>query len=160
MANSKLQHKVFPVPDKVLKELGKNLKKFSDKRDSKGFNRAIFVLERKACTYEQLKRIKNYFDKIDYDNLDEVEYLLNGGDIMNKWANYTLEQARRSVHNSKSVKKSAGMENQFRADSEDGDGVNPVTPTLKKTPEFMSNSELMEEIFIINETYKKLISNG
>lgn len=157
MANSKLQHKLFQVPDKVLKELGKNLKKFSDKRDSKGFNRSIFVLERKACTYEQLKRIKNYFDKLDYDNLDEVEYSLNGGKIMQDWVNYTLDQARRSVHNSKSVRRSAGMENQFRADSEDGDGVNPVTPTLKKVPEFMSSSELMEEITKINDIYKKLI---
>ena len=61
MSNSKLIGKIFPVPEKVLKELGKNLKKFSDKRETKGFNRAIFILERKACTYEQLKRIKNYF---------------------------------------------------------------------------------------------------
>jgi len=157
MPNSKLQHKLFQVPDKVLKELGKNLKKFSDKRDSKGFNRSIFILERKACSYEQLKRIKNYFDKLDYDNLDEVEYSLNGGKIMRDWVNYTLDQARRSVHNSKSVKRSAGMENQFRADSEDGDGINPVTPTLKKVPEFMSSSELMEEIAKINNIYTKLI---
>jgi hypothetical protein len=49
------------------------------------------------------------------------------------------------------------MENQFRADSEDGDGINPVTPTLKKVPEFMSASELMEEITKINNIYKKLI---
>ena len=157
MANSKLQNKLFQVPEKVLKELGKNLKKFSDKRDSKGFNRSIFILERKACTYEQLKRIKNYFDNVDFDNLDEVEYSLNGGKVMQDWINYTLDQARRSVHNSKSVRKSAGMENQFRADSEDGDGVNPVTPTLKKVPEFMSSLELMEEINKINDIYKKMI---
>ena len=71
MSNSKLIGKQFPVPDKVLMELGKNLKKFSDKRDSKGFNRAIFILERKACTYEQLKRIKNYFDMVTDENFNE-----------------------------------------------------------------------------------------
>ena len=47
MSNSKLIGKNFPLPDKVLMELGKNLKKFSDKRDSKGFNRAIFILEKR-----------------------------------------------------------------------------------------------------------------
>jgi hypothetical protein len=136
-------------------ELGKNLKKFSDKRDSKGFNRAIFILEKRACTYEQLKRIKNYFDTIDQDNINEVEYLLNGGDIMKNWVNYTLDQARKSVHGTKSARKNAGMENQFRSDSEDS--VNAVTPTLKSTPEFMSTSDLMEEITKINNIYKKLI---
>jgi hypothetical protein len=155
MSNSKLVGKTFALPDKVLMELGKNLKKFSDKRDSKGFNRAIFILEKRACTYEQLKRIKNYFDTIDQDNINEVEYLLNGGDIMKNWVNYTLDQARKSVHGTKSARKNAGMENQFRSDSEDS--VNAVTPTLKSTPEFMSTSDLMEEITKINNIYKKLI---
>jgi hypothetical protein len=155
MSNSKLIGKQFPVPDKVLMELNKNLKKFSDKRDSKGFNRAIFILERKACTYEQLKRIKNYFDMVTDDNFNEVEYLLNGGDMMKKWVNFTLDEARKGVHGTKSARKNAGMENQFRSDSEDT--VKAVTPTIKKTPEFMSTSELMEEIDKINNIYKKLI---
>jgi hypothetical protein len=155
MSNSKLIGKNFPLPDKVLMELGKNLKKFSDKRDSKGFNRAIFILEKRACTYEQLKRIKNYFDTIDQDNINEVEYLLNGGDIMKNWVNYTLDQARKSINGTKTARKNAGMENQFRSDSEDT--VKAVTPTIKKTPEFMSTSELMEEIDKINNIYKKLI---
>ena len=155
MSNSKLVGKLFPVPDKVLMELGKNLKKFSDKRESKGFNRAIFILERKACTYEQLKRIKNYFDMINDDNFNEVEYLLNGGDVMKKWVNHTLDEARKSVFGTKSARKNAGMENQFRADAEDN--LTPTAPVLKKVPEFMSTSDLMEEINKINEITKKLI---
>ena len=94
MSNSKLIGKQFPLPDKVLKELGINLKKFSDKRNSKGFNRAIFILERRACTYEQLKRIKNYFDSVNDENYNEIEYLLNGGEVMKKWVDFTLDQAR------------------------------------------------------------------
>lgn len=154
MSNSKLIGKIFSVPEKVLKELGKNLKKFSDKRESKGFNRAIFILERKACTYEQLKRIKNYFDYVTDENYDEIEYLLNGGDVMKDWVNYTLDQARKSVYGTKSARKNAGMENQFRSDAEDN--MNPVTPTLKSTPEFMSTSELMEEVNKIKKIYKNL----
>jgi hypothetical protein len=74
---------------------------------------------------------------------------------MKNWVNYTLDQARKSVHGTKSARKNAGMENQFRSDSEDS--VNAVTPTLKSTPEFMSTSDLMEEITKINNIYKKLI---
>jgi hypothetical protein len=154
MANSKLIGKLFPVPDKVLLVLGKNLKKFSNMRDSKGFNRAIFILERRACTYEQLKRIKNYFDSINDENFNEIEYLLNGGDIMKKWVYFTLDQARKSVNGSKKAKTNAGMSNQFRATSDNE--VNPVTPTLKSTPEFMSTQDLMEEINRINNLTKIL----
>ena len=155
MSNSKLIGKVFPVPDEILMELGKNLKKFSDKRESKGFNRAIFILERRSCTYEQLKRIKNYFDYLNDDNFNEVEYLLNGGDKMKKWVNYTLDEARKSVHGTKSARKNAGMENQFRADAKDN--LTPTAPTIRSTPTFMSTSDLMEEINKINEITKKLI---
>jgi hypothetical protein len=154
MANSKLKGKIFKVPEKVLLELSKNLKKFSDKRDSKGFNRSYFILERKAITYENLKRIKNYFDTLDPDNIDEVEYLLNGGDVMRKWVEFVLKQARESVKGTKTARTNATMDNQFRKPSEDG--VNPVTPTLKATPDFMTTSELMEEINIIKEITKKL----
>ena len=154
MSNSKLIGKQFPVPDKVLKELGINLKKFSDKRNSKGFNRAIFILERRACTYEQLKRIKNYFDCVNDENYNDIEYLLNGGEVMKKWVDFTLDQARKSVHGTKSARKNAGMENQFRSDSEET--VNAVTPELKSTPSFMSISDLMEELNIIKEITKKL----
>lgn len=152
MSNSNLKGKIFPTPDKVLKELSKNLKKFSDKKNSKGFNRAIFILERRGCTYEQLKRIKNYFDYVNDDNYDEIEYLLNGGDIMKEWVNYTLDQARKSVYGSKKARKDAGMQNQFRSEPK-----NSLKPNVISTPDFMNTSELMEEINIIKETYKKLI---
>ncbi len=154
MSNSKLLGKIFPVPDKVLVELGKNLKKFSDKRESKGFNRAIFILERRACTYEQLKRIKNFFDTITEDNYNEIEYLLNGGDIMKEWVNYKLDQARKSVYGTKSARKNAGMSNQFRSDAKDN--LTPTTPTIRSTPDFMSTLDLMEEVNKIKDINKKL----
>ena len=155
MANSKLQHKIFKVPDKILNFFNEILKKYSDKNESKGFNRAIFILNRKQCTYEQLKRIKNYFDGLNDENFDEVEYLLNGGDLMRKWVNFKLDEARKMVKGTKTVRKNSGQSNQFRKDSEET--VNPVTPTIKKVPEFMTNNDLMEEINKIKTLNKKLI---
>lgn len=155
MANSQLQHKVFDVPEKVLTQLNSSIKRFSNKTESKGFNRALFILQRKTCSYEQLKRIKNYFDSITDENYNEIEYLLNGGDIMRKWVLYVLDEARKSVKGTKTARKNAGMENQFRADSEET--VNAVTPTIKKVPEFMQTSDLMEEINKIKIISKKLM---
>lgn len=155
MSNSSLRHKTFRVPDKVLKSLFINLKKFSDKRGTKGFNRAINILDKRFCTYEQLKRIKNYFDYVDPENIDEVEYLLNGGDIMKKWVNDTLQKARDSVKGGKRAKSISGMSNQYRKEKDFK--IETPNANIKTAPDFMSTSDLMNEIFKIREIYKKLI---
>jgi len=154
MANSQLQHKTFPVPELVLRELGKNLKIFSDKRNSKGFNRAIFILERRTCSYEQLKRIKNYFDytNVNDPNFNEVEYLLNGGDMMKEWVNSTLQRARQDVSIDKAVTSDAGMTDQYRNTS-----MKPKVPIVRGIPAFMTSQELREELNKIKEMNKKLI---
>lgn len=144
MANSKLLGKTFPLPDKILSVLSTNLKKFSDKRDSKGFNRAIFLLQRRYCTYEQLKRMKNYFDSITDENYNETEYLLNGGDLMKKWVEFKLQEARRSVVGQKTARRNAGMENQFRADSDDS--MSLPSPNIRSTPDFMGSQDLLAEV--------------
>ena len=111
-----------------------------------------------ATIYHYYELNETYKDNFIYflntSLFDEIEYLLNGGDVMKKWVNYTLDEARKSVHGTKSARKNAGMENQFRSDSEDN--LTPSTPVLKKAPEFMSTSDLMEEINKINEINKKL----
>lgn len=144
MANSKLRGKMFPVPYRVLSALNKNLKKFSDKRENKGFNRSLFILNRKACSYEQLKRIKNYFDTITDDNYDEIEYALNGGDIMKNWVNQTLDFARNDVKSSKTIRRDAGLEDQFR--KSDDFSIEKSSTSIRSIPDFMTNSDLKEEI--------------
>lgn len=145
MANSKLKGKIFPVPHRVLDILSQNLKKYSDMRDSKGYNRSLFILNKKASTYEQLKRIKNYFDSLNDDNFNEIEFQLNGGEVMKNWVNDTLRTARERVKNLKTLKRDSGMSDQFRK-SDDLSVDKPASGSIRSVPDFMSTSELNEEI--------------
>lgn len=154
MANSKLTGKLFQIPEKILKSISIALKKFSDKTKNAGYSRAISLLQNKQCTYEQLKRIKNYFDYVDFDNYDEIQYLLNGGELMQKWVDFTLEQARSGVKGTKYARRNSGMDNQFRKDAEDN--FMPATPNIRSAPSFMSTSDLMEEVNKIKNLIEKL----
>lgn len=146
MANSKLQHKRYKIPNKLLEYLGGILQSNSGMVETKGFKRLSNILEKKVCTYEQLKRIKNYFDTIDPDNFNESEYALNGGDRMKKWVNKALEISRDQVKGTKTARHNAGIENSFRKTGED-DPVSDAMPTnIRTAPYLMSNNALLEQI--------------
>jgi hypothetical protein len=154
MSNSKLVGKIFDIPHRVLKAININLTKFSDQKDSKGYKRAIFLLKNKRCTYEQLKRIKNYFDSVDKENFDEIEYLLNGGDELKNWVEDTLTQSRQDVNRGNSIRSSAGLKNQFRSKRKDSN--KPKSVNIIDTPDLMKTSEIINEIFKIREIIKQI----
>lgn len=60
-----------------------------------GVKRAKFLVNNGKCTYQQLKRLKNYFD----DNPDRgsQDYDLAGGEKMHQFVNRTLEYERSSA---------------------------------------------------------------
>lgn len=151
MANSNLKGKTFIIPDKILSHLRKTLKTFPDSKNVKGFNRLNFLLKNKKCSYEQLKRIKNYFDYLDYEDLDKTEYLLNGGDVFKKWVYDTLNNARYNTNRRKDVIKKYGVETDDL--SVTGDDI--PKPTIKDTPDIMK-IDLMEQINKIKLITKKL----
>lgn len=100
MANSQLVGKSFNVPIKILEYINNKLKKYSNYNNHKGFKRAEFIIQNKNCTYEMLKRIKNYFDYINPndENFDVIEYELNGGDLMRDFVYNTLKTQRNKTN--------------------------------------------------------------
>lgn len=155
MANSKLQHKRYKIPDKLLEYLGSILQTNSGMNETKGFKRLSNILQRKVCTYEQLKRIKNYFDTVDPENFNESEYNLNGGDRMKKWVNKALEVSRAQVKGTKTARHNAGMDNSFRKTGEDNPVSDAMPTNIRTAPDLMSNNALLEQINRI----KNLINN-
>lgn len=146
MANSKLQHKRYKIPDKLLEYLGNTLQTNSQMVNTRGFKRLKNILDKKVCTYEQLKRIKNYFDTVDPENFNESEYNLNGGDRMKKWVNKALEVSRAQVKDTKTARHNAGIDNSFRQPGED-DPVSDAMPTnIRTRPALMSNNALVEQV--------------
>ncbi len=110
--NNDLKNRVFPLPDGVRKILKKTLSDYKGDKTIDGYKRLNNLLGMENITYQEMKRIKNFFDN--YKGTDKsYEYILNGGDAMKTWVNNTLNTATKVVHDFKQAKKDAGISNAF-----------------------------------------------
>tara|TARA_B100000953_G_C17756775_1_gene337604 strand:+ start:26 stop:514 length:489 start_codon:yes stop_codon:yes gene_type:complete len=151
MANQNLEGRVFKVSDKLLKTLKSNLEKYGQD-NPKGSKRARNLITQKQISYEEMKRIKNYFDNYDGDGSD-VEYKLNGGEVAQKWVENLLGHARDTVDSVKRVRMDAGEENQYKKTHEkDKDNANPTGVGMVKLHKgdqmrnIMNNTTVYEEV--------------
>ena len=78
--------------------------KGSSNDNQEGLTRNKSLINNKTATYQQLGRIKNWFDTYS-GSKDSKEYELNGGDKMKKWVNDTLEIMRSGDKTSKEFRK-------------------------------------------------------
>lgn len=154
--NSKLLGNRYDVPEDILEFLKISLDKHKDNTTAKGYKRANFICKNPNQPFVNLVRIKNYFDNVDPDNLNQVEYELNGGDMMNNWVQNLIKSERDRVEGNKVARTNAGMDNQFRKDSEGGDFDTSVGDRIMDTPDIMTNSALMESINKIKNIINKI----
>ena len=96
MANSDLQGKEIEIPKEVKTHLGKIFNAYKGDKTAEGYNRLKNLMDKKNISYEQMKRIKNFFDNYNGKN-KETPYLLNGGTLMKDWVNKSLEDARQYI---------------------------------------------------------------
>lgn len=78
--------------------------KNTSNNNQEGLTRNKGLIDNKTATYQQLGRIKNWFDSYSGPK-DSKEYELNGGDKMKEWVNNTLERMRSGDRNSKEFRK-------------------------------------------------------
>jgi hypothetical protein len=156
MANSELYGKVYDVPSVVIKELKKGLQHGNDK--SVGYNRAKNLIENPRITYQNLKRIKNYFDTHDAKDKD---YLVNGGEVMRDWIDKLLYAERHNLNLGKSNRTLMGSNNEFKEDFEKDIYKNALEPILFPNKILESH---MKKTYVITEKQmkflKKQISNS
>lgn len=152
---------MFPVEDKVLNRLKSNLQKYGQD-DPKGSKRARNLITRKKVSYQEMKRIKNYFDNYEGDGSD-VEFKLNGGEIAREWIETQLGNARDTVDSIKRTRMDAGEENQFldthEKDKDNADPTGVGTVKIHKGAtmrNIMNNTTVYEEIEQIKELIKYL----
>lgn len=101
-----------------------------------GYKRISDLLKDKQITYQQLKRIKNYFDNIPKED-GEIEYNLNGGEPMKNFVNDLLTKERDLVKKNKEAKDVAGVQNSYRKEHDKNDlnintNNNITTESIKK----------------------------
>ena len=113
MANSELRGNKIIIDDDINYHLKRIHNAYKGPKDVEGYERLRDLCDKKDISYEQLKRIKNFFDSFD-GKIKDTPYLLNGGTKMKTWVLSKLEDMRNNVSGTKDVMSSIGMPNQHQ----------------------------------------------
>ncbi len=122
MANSKLQGGKILIDDDINYHLKRIYNAYKGPKDVEGYGRLRGLCDSDNVSYEQLKRIKNFFDDFGGKN-SETSYLLNGGTKMKTWVQSKLNDMRDSIESKKKNMKNVGMPNQYQKEKISIDGV-------------------------------------
>lgn len=152
--NKELYGKSYDVPSHILEKLRNSISKYSN-QSVENLKRAKEISETGKVTYQQLKRIKNWFDS--NNNSGNPEYQILGGEQMNGWVNTTLDTERESVRLPKDIK-SVAMDNQhIKAHTKNDDVRTDFRPQHSHKKKSQRITGISEEIQNINNWFKKLI---
>lgn len=101
--NSQLQGNEYRVPEVILNKIKAKL--YTNPTDAEGIKRAKFIIKNGSCSYEQLKRLKNFFDKFN-SAVDPIEqFELAGGQEMRSFVEQTLKKERERTAQEKEIKR-------------------------------------------------------
>ena len=150
--NSKLYNNVVMIPNSLLKYLNDCFNSTNGDTNTEGWKRNQELRQQKQITYQQIKRIKNWFDGYS-GNKEDAPFILNGGDRMKIWCDEALKTMRDTTNSSKKIKSDTGMQNQYlSAHYKLGIGTQHAT-----TAQQLSVEGVNEEILKINKLIKKII---
>ena len=121
-----------------------------------GFKRNQELRDSRETTYQQLKRMKNWFDN--FNGLEnDLPFILNGGHYVKNWVNDTLGGMRNNVYMGKKAK-SEVLPNQF-IQTHTKDNLNTMNRQSKSHSSTTGeiNEDITESLKRINELIKKII---
>lgn len=155
--NKDLYGKKVPLPEDVLTYLGQCNDAAAGADDStEGYKRNQELRDSKEVTYQQLKRMKNFFDNFN-GHENDLPFILNGGHYVKDWVNRTLGSMRSDVDLGKKIK-SEVLPNQYIQQHEKNglNDMNRSTKSHKSNVEFY-DLEVTESLKRINDLIKKII---
>ena len=153
--NKDLYDRKVKLPETLINHLGKSFEMVEADSNVEGYNRNKDLRNEPVLTYQQLKRIKNWFDSYN-GNKKDAPFILNGGDRMSKWCNHVLDHWRKTLESGKQIKMDTGMENQFIKNHEK-DGL-PQTPGQKHEKGLNKyDVAVTENIKLINKLIKDIL---
>ncbi len=153
--NKDLYNKKVKVPDEIREHMRNSFSSISSESNDEGHKRNRELQDSEEITYQQLKRIKNYFDNFNGD-VQEKAYILNGGDYMKKWVDDTLRYLRDDIHNSKKIASDTGMSNEFNQEKQQDD-ISAMNRPSKSHRKQNDDVKITETLKRINELMKKII---
>ena len=110
--NKNLYDRKAKLPDGLLKHLKQCFTSVDADNNTEGYNRNKEISDSGYVTYQQIKRIKNWFDGYG-GKKEDAPFILNGGDRMKGWCDEVLRVWRDNDDSSKQHKSDAGMQNQY-----------------------------------------------
>ena len=128
----------------------------TDDSTIEGFKRNQELRDSRETTYQQLKRMKNWFDN--FNGLEnDLPFILNGGHYVKNWVNDTLGGMRNNVYMGKKAK-SEVLPNQF-IQTHTKDNLNTMNRQSKSHSSTTGeiNKDIRENLKRINELIKKII---
>ena len=152
--NSSLYNKRVKFPDEMkehLKQLASSVQNAD--QYTEGFKRNQELQSQNSVTYQQLKRIKNFFDNFK-GNPNESSFILNGGERMKGWTEGALNFLRDSIYKTKKNKSETGMENQhIQTHEKDYTNIRPSQKHKKTLDKY--DSSISESVKRINYLIKR-----
>lgn len=149
-------HKV-QLPEEVVEYLSKCFDAAQGADETtEGYKRNKDLREKGEITYQQLKRMKNWFDTFN-GNQNDLSYILNGGYYVKNWVDQTLGSMRNGVDLGKEIK-SEVLPNQYIS-QHNKDGVKNLNRPSKSHQTYIDqyNLQVTESLKRINEIIKKII---
>ena len=128
----------------------------TDDSTIEGFKRNQELRDSREVTYQQLKRMKNWFDT--FNGLEnDLPFILNGGHYVKNWVDNTLGGMRDNVYLGKKAK-SEVLPNQF-IQTHTKDNLSNMNRSSKSHNSTVGelNKDITESLIRINELIKKII---
>lgn len=155
--NSNLYNKTIELPKEVLEYLQTCFDHIPNSDSTiEGHKRNQELRDTGYVTYQQLGRIKNWFDNYDGDGTD-APYILNGADYMKNWVESTIQDLRKQDGLSDRMDQEIMPE---PIDNELMDNLGPIADMLRPSKEhstFSQDVRIKEDLDRINDLMKKII---
>ena len=163
--NKDLKNRKFPLPNGIKKYLNNILKSYKGDKTNDGYKRLNNILNMDGIKYNEMKRIKNFFDNYNGTKKSD-EYSLNGGDEMYLWVNNTLNTATKQIQDHKQKEKDAGISNAFIKNHSKNRQTKTNKPSVSKiktnnlSNRLLNNDDIKYEnkIIILTSKQAKLIT--
>ena len=149
-------HKV-PLPEEVVGYLDQcfNAAKGANET-TEGYKRNNVLSDSREISYQQLKRMKNWFDSFN-GHENDLPFILNGGHYVKGWVDNTLNTMRDGVDLSKEIK-STVLPNQYIQPHEKNDLSNMNRPSKShKASTERHATAISEDVKKINQLIKKIL---
>ena len=155
--NSNLYNKTIELPKEVIEYLQACFDHIPNSDSSiEGHKRNEELRNTGYVTYQQLGRIKNWFDNYSGDGKD-APYILNGADYMRNWVESTIQDLRKQDGLSDRIDQEIMPE---PIDNELMDNLGPIADMLRPSQEhstFTQDVRIKESVDRINQLMKKII---